>query len=107
MVPIEDCHQFLTSDVEFILNDNTLHLHVSNEMHKYTWNDIRKLKFSLFRSTDKNGQSIPFVQLMYLWATKSHRLHNDPFLSYRHYAGLTCLLYSILGYAFRIAEELV
>ena len=36
---------------------------------------------------------MPFVQLVYLWATISSRLDDDPFLSFRTTAGLTCLLY--------------
>jgi hypothetical protein len=35
IVPIEDSHQFLSTDVEFILNDGTITLIASNKVHNY------------------------------------------------------------------------
>ena len=70
----------------------------SNRVTSYAWTSIKLVKFSLlhaknirrnfgvpiwFSSTDAFGNAVPFVQLVYLWATISTRFDDDPFLSYR------------------------
>ena len=108
IVPIEDNHQFRSTDVEFLLNEGSNQLLASNNIVPQPWSSIKLVKFSLlhaknirrdfgvpiwFSSTDATGAPVPFVQLVYLWASLSQRQDGDPFLSFRTAQGLTCLLY--------------
>ena len=108
VVPIDDNHQFRSTDVEFMLTSGSHQLLASNKITNHPWTSIKLVKFSLlhaknirrdfgvpiwFSSTDADGQAVPFVQLVYVWATISSRLDNDPFLSYRMDGKLQCLLY--------------
>ena len=89
VVPIEDNHQFRSTDVEFMLTSGSHQLIASNKITNYPWTSIKLVKFSLlhaknirrdfgvpiwFSSTDADGNVVPFVQLVYLWATISSRL---------------------------------
>lgn len=109
IVPIEDNHQFLSSDVEFMLNDGTRIFITSHQLDNYEFGQFSILKFSMlhaknirndfgvpmwFSTTDASGQSVPFVRLVYLWARHSTRLDSDPFLSFRADGQLTCLMYT-------------
>jgi len=120
IVPIEDSHQFRSTDVEFLLNDDSNQLIASNNIVSQPWSSIKLVKFSLlhaknirrdfgvpiwFSSTDATGDSVPFVQLVYLWASLSHRLDDDPFLSFRTTSGLTCLLYKQIQVAVQSAAR--
>jgi hypothetical protein len=58
-----------------------------------------------FSSTDAGGNAVPFVQLVYLWATISARLDDDPFLSYRMNDRLNCLLYKQIQSAVQSAAQ--
>ena len=120
VVPIEDNHQFRSTDVEFMLTDGSHQLIASNQVKNYPWTSIKLVKFSLlhaknirrdfgvpiwFSSTDTNGNVVPFVQLVYLWAAVSSRLETDPFLSYRTDSGLHCLLYKQIQSAVQSAAR--
>ena len=109
VVPIEDSHQFQSTDVEFMLNDGSLRFVASNDIQQRTFRDFKVVKFSMlhaknirkdfgvpiwFSTVDAQGQSIPFVHLVYLWSRHSIRNANDPFLSFRRNGELSCLLYS-------------
>ena len=106
IVPIDDSHQFRTTDVEFLLNDGSFTFIASNKLH-CPYSAIKLVKFSMlhaknirrdygipiwFSATDKHHQPIPFVQLLYRWARISLRHDSDPFLSFRSTKTLTCLL---------------
>jgi hypothetical protein len=108
IIPIEDTHQFLSSAVEFMLNDGTRTFIASHQLHNFDFGQFSILKFSMlhaknirndygvpmwFSTTDASGQSVPFVRLVYLWARHSQRLGSDPFLSFRANGKLKCLLY--------------
>jgi len=97
IVPIDDSHQFKTTEVEFMLNDGSLTLLASNKLH-CPYSAIKLIKFSMlheknirrdygvpvwFSATDKNNRPVPFVQLLYRWATTSKRHDSDLFLSFR------------------------
>ena len=45
IVPLVDTHQFLTSDVEFVLNDNSMTLVASNRLQNYEYNAFKIVKF--------------------------------------------------------------
>ena len=79
IVPIDDTHQFRTTEVEFMLNDGSFTFLASNKLH-CPYSAIKLVKFSMlhaknirrdygvpiwFSATDKNNQPIPFVQLLY------------------------------------------
>jgi hypothetical protein len=120
VVPIEDNHQFRSTDVEFMLTHGSHQLIASNQVKNYPWTSIKLVKFSLlhaknirrdfgvpiwFSSTDTHGNVVPFVQLVYLWAAVSSRLDTDPFLSYRTDNGLHCLLYKQIQSAVQSAAR--
>ena len=109
IVPIDDTHQFLSTDVEFMLNDGTLQFVASHNLHQYSYHQFKVVKFSMlhaknirqdygvpiwFSKLDSTGQSVPFVHLIFLWSKHSTRNADDPFLSFRRMGVLTCLLYS-------------
>ena len=109
VIPIEDSHQFLSADVEFMLNDESLRFVASNNIHGLNYQDFKVVKFSMlhaknirqdygvpiwFSTVDAEGQPVPFVHLVYLWSRHSVRNADDPFLSFRHSGELICLLYS-------------
>lgn len=109
VVPLADTHQFMSTDVQFMLNDPPFTLINSNQIGTYAYDDFKTVKFSLlhaknirndfgvpiwFSTHDKVHQPIPFVQLIYTWSKHSMRLDTDPFLSYRVRGHLFCLLYS-------------
>jgi hypothetical protein len=108
IVPLIETHQFLTSDVEFVLNDNSMTLVASNRLQLYQYSAFKIAKFSMLHaknirndygvpiwfSTTQSGIPVPFVHLVYLWSKHSFRLDADPFLSYRDSGTLKCLLYS-------------
>jgi hypothetical protein len=58
-----------------------------------------------FSATDKNNQPIPFVQLLYRWATSSLRRDSDPFLSFRSNKTLNCLLYKNIQSALKASAK--
>ena len=108
MVPLEDTHQFLSSDVQFMLHDAAHTFIDSHLLHGYEWHQVKLVKFSLlhaknirqdygvliwFSSTNETGQDITFVRLVYNWSQRSQRRPSDPFLSNRTIDGLCCLLY--------------
>ena len=117
VVPLADTHQFLTSDVEFALNDSSMTLVPSNRLHNYDYSAFKIVKFSMLHaknirndfgvpiwfSTFQKEQPVPFVHLIYLWSKHSFRLDSDPFLSYRHAGTLKCLLYSDIQRAVKSA----
>jgi hypothetical protein len=109
VIPIEDSHQFLSVDVQFMLNYGSLRFVDSNKIHNLAFHDFKVVKFSMlhaknirqdygvpiwFSTLDAAGQSVPFVHLMYLWSKHSDRKDDDPFLSFRRNNVLNCLLYS-------------
>ena len=119
VVPIDDSHQFKTSEVEFMLNDGSFKLLASNKLH-CPYSAIKLVKFSMlhaknirrdygvpiwFSATDKNNQSVPFVQLLYRWATTSLRNDSDPFLSFRSNKTLQCLLYKHIQSALKASAK--
>ena len=80
IIPIEDTHQFLSSAVEFMLNDGTRTFIASHQLHNYDFGQFSILKFSMlhaknirndfgvpmwFSTTDASGQSVPFMRLVY------------------------------------------
>jgi hypothetical protein len=88
VVPLADTHQFMSTDVQFILNDRQFTLINSNQIGNYAYDDFKTVKFSLLHG------SLPCVFLLYTWSKHSLRLDADPFLSYRVRGHLFCLLYS-------------
>ena len=119
VVPLVDTHQFLTSDVEFVLNDNSTTLVPSNRLQNYEYSAFKIVKFSMLHaknirndygvpiwfSTTQSGQPVPFVHLVYLWSKHSFRLDADHFLSYRDAGTLRCLLYSDIQKAVKSAAK--
>ena len=104
-----DTHQFMSTDVQFVLNDQQFTLINSNQIGNYAYEDFKTVKFSLlhaknirndfgapiwFSTHDKAHQPLPFVLLVYKWSKHLLRLDADPFLSYRVRGHLFCLLYS-------------
>ena len=121
VVPIEETHQFLSTDVEFMLNDGTLSFVASHNLYNYSFHQFKVVKFSMmhaknirqdygvpiwFSTTDSTGNAVPFVQLMFLWSKHSTRNAADPFLSFRRMGALTCLLYSDVKKAVKQAAPL-
>ena len=47
IVPIEDNHQFRSSDVEFMFNNGSFQLLASNKIAPQPWTSIKLVKFSL------------------------------------------------------------
>ena len=118
VVPIEDSHQFLSADVEFMLNDESLRFVASNNIHGLKYQDFKVVNFSMlhaknirqdygvpiwFSTVDAEGKPVPFVHLVYLWSRHSVRNADDPFLSFRHSGELICLLYSDIKTAIKQA----
>ena len=58
-----------------------------------------------FSATDKNNQPIPFVHLLYRWATTSLRHDSDPFLPFRSNRTLNCLLYKNIQSALKSSAK--
>jgi hypothetical protein len=119
IVPIDDSHQFKTSEVEFMLNDGSFKLLASNKLH-CPYSAIKLVKFSMlhaknirrdygvpiwFSATNTNNQSVPFVKLLYRWATTSRRNDSDPFLSFRSNSTLHCLLYKNIQSALKASAQ--
>ena len=109
VVPLADTHQFMSTEVQFVLNDPQFTLINSNQIGNYAYEDFKTVKFSLlhaknirndfgvpiwFSTHDKAQQPVPFLLLIYQWSKHSLRLAADPFLSYRVRGHLFCLLYS-------------
>ena len=109
IVPIEDGHQFLSADVEFMINDESMTFVASNNIQDLTFQDFKVVKFSMlhaknirqdygvpiwFSTLDADRKPVPFVHLVYLWSKHSVRNADDPFLSFRSSNELSCLLYS-------------
>ena len=121
IVPIEETHQFLSTDVEFMLNDGTQRFVASHNLYHYNFHQFKVVKFSMlhaknirqdygvpiwFSTIDSTGQSVPFVHLIFLWSKQSTRIDVDPFLSFRHMGTLTCLLYSDIKKAVKQAAPI-
>lgn len=61
------------------------HLHSLKD--SYNWTNLNMVKFIRrdygvpiwFKTHDAAGSTVPFVQLLFLWAMKSYRLDVDPF----------------------------
>jgi len=121
IVPLEDPHQFLSSDVQFMLNDGSQTLIDSNLVQHHHWHQIKLVKFSLqhaknirraygvpiwFSARTPAGQDVPFVRLLYHWSQHSPRHRADPFLSYRTANGLTCLLYADIKKAIKASATI-
>ena len=119
IVPIDDSHQFKTTEVEFMLNDGSFTFIASNKIN-CPYSAIKLVKFSMlhaknirrdygipiwFSATDKNNKPVPFVQLLYRWARLSSRQDSDPFLSFRSNTTLTCLLYKTIQKALKSAAK--
>ena len=109
VVPLVDTHQFLSTDVQFVLRDGQFTLINSNQIRHYEYTDFKTVKFSMqhaknirngfgvpiwFSTHDSNLQPVPFVHLVYKWSKHSLRFDADPFLSFRVQDRLTCLLYT-------------
>ena len=109
MVPLIDTHQFLSTDVQFVLRDERYTLINSNQIRHYTYTDFKTVKFSMqhaknirngfgvpiwFSTHDNNHLPVPFVELVFQWSKHSLRFDADPFLSFRVQDRLTCLLYT-------------
>ena len=103
-----------------MLNNGSNQLIASNNIVTQPWSSIKLVKFRLlhaknirrdfgvpiwFSSADATGAPVPFVQLVYLWASLSRRLDGDPFLSFRTTTGLTCLLYKQIQSAVQSAAR--
>ncbi len=58
-----------------------------------------------FSATDKSNRPVPFVQLLYRWATTSKRHDSDPFLSFRADHILNCLLYKAIQSALKSSAK--
>ena len=58
-----------------------------------------------FSATNTNNQSVPFVKLLYRWATTSRRNDSDPFLSFRSNSTLHCLLYKNIQSALKASAQ--
>ena len=94
LIPIEDTHRFLSSAVEFMLNDGTKTFVANHQLHNYNFGQFSILKFSMlhakkhirndfgvlmwFSTTNAYGQSVTLVRLVYLCARHSQRLGSDP-----------------------------
>jgi hypothetical protein len=119
IVPIDDSHQFKTSEVQFMLNDGSFTLITSNKL-QCPYSAIKLVKFSMlhaknirrdygvpiwFSATDTNNKPIPFVQLLYRWSTTSLRSDSDPFLSFRSHRALHCLLYKTIQLALKASAK--
>jgi len=109
MVPLVDTHQFLSTDIQFVLNDKQFTLVNSNQLKNYKYTDFKTVKFSFlhaknirndfgvplwFSTHDSTHRSVPFVHLLFQWSQNSIRFDADPFLSFRERDQLTCLLYN-------------
>ena len=121
IVPLEDPHQFLSSDVQFMLNDGSQTLIGSHLVQHHQWHQIKLVKFSLqhaknirraygvpiwFSARTPAGQDVPFVRLLYHWSQHTPRHRADPFLSYRTTDGLTCLLYADIKKAIKASATI-
>jgi len=106
---LADTHQFMSTDVQFMLNDPRFTLINSNLIGTYAYEDFKTVKFSLlhaknirndfgvpiwFSTHDKAHQPVPFIHFIYTWSKHSMRLDTDPFLSFRVRGHFFCLLYS-------------
>jgi len=58
-----------------------------------------------FSATDKSNRPVPFVQLLYRWATTSKRHDSDPFLSSRADHIINCLLYKPIQSALKSSAK--
>jgi hypothetical protein len=109
VVPLADTHQFLSTDVQFVLRDGPHTLINSNQIRHYDYTDFKTVKFSMqhaknirndfgvpiwFSTHDNDHQPVSFVHLIYKWSKHSLRFDADPFLSFRVQDRLTCLLYA-------------
>ena len=54
VVPIEDNHQFRSTDVEFMLTSGSHQLIASNKITNYPWTSIKLVKFSLLHAKNMN-----------------------------------------------------
>ena len=50
IVPIEDTHQFLSTDVEFMLNDGTMRFVASNNIQAFKFYHFKVVKFSILHA---------------------------------------------------------
>jgi integrase len=120
IVPIDDSHQFRSTEVEFLLNDGSLTLIASNKLKNQKFSAFKLVKFSMlhaknirrghgvpiwFSTSDSAGNIVPFVQLLFRWSTISMRLDDDPFLSFRTPTQLSCLLYKDIQSALKLAAQ--
>ena len=118
VIPIADNHQFLSADVQFMLNDGSQRFVDSNKISHLAFDNFKIIKFSMlhaknirqdygvpiwFSTENAAGESVPFVHLMFLWAKHSVRNDEDPFLSFRRNNVLHCLLYSHIKSAVKAA----
>jgi hypothetical protein len=109
VVPLVDTHQFLSTDIQFVLHTKNFTLVNSNQLGHYQYTDFKTVKISLlhsknirndfgvpiwFSTHDDSRRPVPFVHLIYQWSQNSVRFDADPFLSFRVRDQLTCLLYS-------------
>jgi len=101
-------HQFLSTDVQFVLHNKNYTLVNSNQLTNYKYTDFKTVKFSLlhakntrndfgipiwFSTHDDNHRPVPFVHLIYQWSKHSLWFDADLLLSFRVRDRLTCLLY--------------
>ena len=116
-IPDPESHQFDSKSVEFkFFNTNVLI--PSSRLRSTTWQDLEVIRFTIqhaknikkghgvpiwFSTQDPNEDAVAFLQLVYLWACRSNRQPDDPFLSYRSTDNhLHCLVYKTVHTA--IAE---
>ena len=120
LIPLVATHQFLSTDVQFVLNNAHFTLVNSNQIRPYNFKDFKTVKFSMqhaknirngfgvpiwFSTHDKHHQPVPFVHLIYEWSKHSIRFDQDPFLSFRVQDRLTCLLYSDIQIAVQLSAD--
>ncbi len=67
--------------------------------------NLRPQKSNSCSTTDKDHQPVPFVQLLFRWATTSTRHDSDPFLSFQANHILHCLLYKTIQSALKSSAK--
>jgi hypothetical protein len=119
-IPLVDTHQFLSTDIQFVLHDEHFTLVNSNQIRHHAYTDFKTVKFSMrhaknirndfgvpiwFSTHDNNQRPVPFVHLVYQWSKHSLRFDADPFLSFRVQDRLTCLLYADIQAAVKLSAD--
>ncbi len=61
IIPIEDTHQFLSSAVEFMLNEGTRTFIASHQLHNYDFSQFSILKFSMLHAKKSYARTSVFL----------------------------------------------